>query len=124
MTQKILVIDDDLFIREIYEEILGQAGFEIDTAVNGKEGLKKLQLGGYDLILLDVFMPELDGISVLRALSDKPAELKNGPIILLTNSSPDSVIEKGLELGASSFFIKVDLTPDQLINKVKEQISK
>lgn len=120
MAQKILVIDDDLFIREIYEDILRRAGYEVDSAINGLIGLKKVQNGGYDLILLDVVMPELDGLGVLTCLENNPPAEKNGPIILLTNSNPDSVVEKALQKGATSYFIKAELAPDQLLNEINK----
>lgn len=123
MPQKILVIDDDLFIRELYEEVLKNAGYEVDSAVNGEEGLNKLQQGGYDLTLLDLMMPKLDGLGVLSALSENPPAVKNGPIILLTNMSSDADAEKGLQKGAYSYFVKSDLTPDQLLEKAQKVLS-
>ena len=69
MAQKILLVDDDQFIREIYEELLKKAGYEVDTAVDGKEGYEKILNGGYNLILLDVMLPFLDGIGILDELT-------------------------------------------------------
>lgn len=123
MAKKILVIDDNLFIREVYEDILNQEGYDVDSASDGEEGLQKLQKGGYDLTLLDVNMPKLDGLGILKSLLEKPSLEKNGPIILLTNSTPDAVVREGLKIGASSYFIKADLAPDQLLNQIKQQLS-
>jgi len=119
MSKKILIIDDDLYIRELYEEVLKNAGFEVSSAVDGQEGLEKIKMGGFDLILLDVMMPKLDGLGLLAKLSQQPPKVKNGPIILLTNLSHDPVIKEALQKGAKTYLIKADLTPDQLVEKVK-----
>lgn len=120
MAKKILIVDDDLYIRDLYEEILKDEGYEVTSAADGKEGLDKLETGGYDLVLLDVMMPKIDGISVLSKLQIIEPKTKNGPIILLTNLSQGPVIEDGMKKGAKSYLIKADLTPDQLVKKVKE----
>ena len=122
MAKKVLVVDDDLYIRELYEEVLKDEGFTVDAAVDGEEGLKKLREGGYDLVLLDVMMPKLDGLGVLDGLKKEPPKVKNGPIILLTNLGHDPIIKDALSKGAKSYLIKADLTPDQLISKLKEQM--
>ena len=118
MAKKILIVDDDLYIRELYEEVLKDAGFEVSTAADGQEGVEKVKKGGYDLILLDVMMPKVDGLGVLKEIQGMNPKPNNGPVILLTNLSHDPVIQQAMDTGASSFMIKADLTPDQLIEKV------
>lgn len=120
MAKKVLVIDDDTFIRELYEEVLKDAGYEVETAQNGEEGLSKLQNGGYDGALLDVMMPKLDGLGVLNALSQNPPATPNGPIVLLTNLAQDPVIKDALSKGAASYLIKTDINPDQLLAEIKK----
>ncbi len=119
MAKKVLVVDDDLYIRELYEEVLRDEGFTVESAVDGEEGLKKLQQGGYDLVLLDVMMPKLDGLGVLDGLQKNPPKEKNGAIVLLTNLGHDPIIKDALSKGAASYLIKADLTPDQLVEKLK-----
>ncbi len=118
--QKILIIEDDIYIRDVYEEILTKAGYDIITAVDGQEGVVKAQEGGYSLILLDVMMPKLDGLGVLRELKESPPKKTNGHIILLTNLAHNTIIDEAKKLGAFSYFIKSDLNPDELVQKVKE----
>ena len=122
MSKKILIIDDDLYIRELYIEVLKDAGYEITQAIDGKEGLNKILQGGFDLILLDVMMPELDGIQVLHKAKESAPQKPNGKIILLTNLSHDPTIQEGLSSGAASYLIKADITPDQLVSKVNELV--
>ncbi|HLC94696.1 MAG TPA: response regulator [Patescibacteria group bacterium] len=117
--QKILIIEDDLYIRDVYEEVLKEAGYDITTAVDGQEGVLKAQEGGFDLILLDVMMPKMDGLGVLAALRDKPAKAENGRIVMLTNLAHDSIIQEAQKLGAYSHLVKSSLNPDELVQKVK-----
>src|SRR3989344_5115083 len=98
--KRILLVEDDQFTRELYEEVLKDAGFEVDTAVDGIDGLSKIKTGGYDLILLDVMMPKMDGLDVLRSLMNEPPKVKSGPIVLLTNLTNDPVIDTAYGLNA------------------------
>lgn len=116
--QKILIVEDDEFIRDIYKEVLGGAGFDITTGVDGEDGLMKILEGGFDLILLDLMMPKLDGFGVLKQLQGKTPKEKNGPIVLLTNLAHDNVLKDAMALGAKSYLIKSDLNPEQLTEKV------
>lgn len=121
--QKILILEDDQYTRDVYQEVLTEAGYEVTTAVDGEEGLVKIREGSYSLILLDMMMPKLDGLGVLTSFKENPPKVSNGPIILLTNLAHDPVINKAVALGAKSFLIKSDLNPDQLVAKVKEALS-
>lgn len=116
---KILIIEDDVYIKDVYHEVLTDEGFTVDTATDGQEGLVKAQEGGYSIILLDIMTPRLDGIGFLKSLKSNPAKTQNGPVILLTNLAHDPVIKEGLDLGAKSYIIKSDINPDQLVELVK-----
>ncbi len=116
---KVLVVDDDEYIRDLYEEILKDSGFTVDTAVDGKDGFDKIIAGSYDLVLLDIMMPKMDGVEVLRSLA-KEAKAKAEKVVLLTNLAHDPVMKEALDLGAKAYLIKADLTPDQLVEKIKE----
>ena len=115
-----MVVDDDLFIRELYEEVLKDDGFEVESAVDGEEGLKKIQQGGFDLILLDVMMPKKDGLGVLSELAINKPSQPNGPILLLTNLGHDPIIKEAMTKGATSYLNKADMTPDQLLENIKK----
>ncbi len=120
-SKRVLIVEDDQFIRELYVEVLTEAGFVTSFVTNGEEALNKIEESGpYDVILLDVMMPKRDGISFLRAAKNlSPSKLKDTIIILLTNLAHDPVIKDALNLGAKDFLIKSDITPDQLVAKVK-----
>lgn len=124
MAKRILIVDDDLYIRELYVEVLTDAGFAVEAAIDGREGLNKLLIGGYDLILLDVMMPQLDGLQVLSTVAESTPQNKNGPIVLLTNLSHDPIIQEGLSKGAASYLIKADITPEELVKKIQTMLEK
>ncbi|MBU2591987.1 MAG: response regulator transcription factor [Patescibacteria group bacterium] len=118
--KRILIIEDEQYLRELYQEILEDEGFIIETASDGMDGYVKMAKGGYDLILLDVMLPRMDGLELLAKLRKGPKPKKtNGPIVLLTNLSKDMAISKGKTLGISGYLIKSDLTPGEIIEKVK-----
>lgn len=122
MSKRILVIDDDLYMRELYVEVLKSAGYEVDAAMDGEDGSIKLGQGGYDLALLDMMMPKIDGLGVLNELAKNPPAIKNGPIILLSNLDQERVVDEAVKRGASSYLIKADITPDTLLEAVKKYL--
>ena len=115
---KILVVEDDSFVIDIYHNKLSQEGYEVIEARNGIEAMKKLEEVRPDLILLDIIMPYMDGMEVLRKIK-KDEKLKTIPIILLTNLSQKEEINEGLGLGASDYLIKSHFTPSEVLEKIK-----
>ncbi len=102
---KILLIEDNTEIRENMAEILDLAGYEVDTAENGKEGVAAAISGKPDLILCDIMMPVLDGYGVLHMLQ-KNTDLQNTPFIFLTAKSERGEVRKGMEMGADDYITK------------------
>ena len=122
--KKILIIEDDQFLREFYEELLKAEGYSVDTAPEGETGLLTLSQGGYDLILLDIMLPKKDGIQILRELRAKPPARLNGPIVALTNLGQDTVIKQCFDLGANGYLIKSAMNPDQVLAEIKSYLGK
>lgn len=120
--KKILIVEDDLYTRDLYKDILTDAGYDVTVAFDGEEGVTKASQGGYDLIFLDLMMPKLDGVGVLEKLKKNPPQIPNGKIMLLTNLANDPSINRALELGAVAFLIKSDITPDQLLLETQKQL--
>lgn len=121
--KKILVVEDDASIRDLYGDILSQNGFDVVSAADGVEGLSKAREGGYSLILLDLMMPKLDGMGVLTGLHDNPPLQNNGPIIVLTNISQDDVVKKAMDLGARGYIVKSNVDPGQFVDEIKGYLS-
>lgn len=122
--KKILIVEDDQFLREFYQELLQGEGFLVDVAPDGEIALKKIQEEPYSLILLDIMLPKKDGLQILRDLKIKPAANKNVIIVALTNLGQDAVIKQAFELGAAGFLIKSSLNPDQVLTEVKNYLQK
>ncbi|PIW91017.1 MAG: response regulator [Candidatus Nealsonbacteria bacterium CG_4_8_14_3_um_filter_39_7] len=121
--EKILLIEDDLFLIDIYNVKLKASGFSVDVAEDGESGLAKAKENKYDLIILDIVLPGLDGRDVLRKLkSDK--DLKNIPVIILSNLGQKNEIEEGMKLGASQYLIKAHYTPSEIVDEIIKILKK
>lgn len=118
--KKILIVEDDPYIREVYEEILKESGYSVTIAADGEEGLAKLKEGGFDLTLLDIMMPKKNGLELLSEIKNTPIKQANGPIIVLTNLANDPIIKDAIDKGATDYFIKADLNPDQLVSHIQK----
>ena len=120
---KVLIVDDDAFLLDMYSIKFKESGFSVEIAQNGEEAVEKVKELNPDVILLDIVMPKLDGFEVLRAFKkDKFAE--NALIIILTNLGQKEDIEKGLALGAADYIIKAHFTPSEVVAKVKSLLEK
>jgi len=117
--KKILLVEDEKSTSDIYSQVLKEAGFEVTVADDGQKGLDFAKAGGWDLILLDVMLPKLDGLAILTELVKSPPTVANKKIILLTNLSLDPVVKEALSLGASEAIVKSDTDPGKLLEKVK-----
>ncbi len=118
----ILLVDDDPFIVDMYKLKLNEAGFKVDFATDGRKGLEKIKVGGYDLILLDIVLPISDGFEILQTL--RRENIAHPPIILLTNLGQKEDVDKGLALGAQDYIIKSDFTPSEVVDKINELVKK
>src|SRR3989338_3998385 len=123
-TKKILVVEDDQFMREFYQELLTEEGYEVEVAADGLGGEQKFLTGGYDLVLLDIMLPKKDGLEILRDAKNKPPKVKNGPIVILTNLGQDAIIKEGFSLGASGYIIKSAMAPDEILNEINMFMNK
>jgi CheY-like chemotaxis protein len=121
--KKILLVEDDADARDLYADVLRSAGFNVVTAVDGVDGLGKAKEGGYSVILLDVMMPNMDGLSFLTHLKETPPPIPNGKVLLLTNLDHDSIIRQGMTLGAFAYLVKSNVTPGQVVDKVTELVN-
>jgi DNA-binding response OmpR family regulator len=117
--KKILIVEDDQFISEMYLAKLKSEGFETILAMDGQEGIDKTKEIKPDLVLLDIVLPKKDGFEVLNAIKEDP-ETKNIKVALWTNLGQPEDIQKGLESNADAYLIKAHSTPSQIVAKVKE----
>ena len=115
---KILLVEDDEMFAAMYKRQFIADGFAIDVAENGQTGFSLLTKNQYDLVLLDILLPDIDGIEVFRQMKAQDAT-KNIPVVFLTNLSQEENIEKAFQLGAKGYLVKASYTPDQVVNEVK-----
>lgn len=120
---KILIIDDDPFILDIYALKFKERGFEVDFAQNGKDGLKKATEQKPEVILLDVVMPGMDGFEVLRELK-KDQNTRSIKVVVLTNIGQKEEVERGKALGADDYIIKAHFAPSEVVEKVNSVLQK
>lgn len=121
-TIKILLVEDDLFLRDIYSDILTREGFIVLTADDGEVGLKLGQDNpDAKLMLLDIMLPKMHGIDLLKRLKSDPKSAML-PVVILTNLTEEHVIQEALNAGAAGYLVKVKYTPPQVLEKVKEFI--
>ncbi len=122
MAKKVLIIDDDQYLRELYEEVLQKEGYEVFTAVDGKLGYEQLTAQVFDAVLLDIMLPQLDGIGVLTKLKESVSAVDFKHIIVLSSLSHDAAVQQAASMGVYATLTKSEITPDQLIAKVKEML--
>jgi len=118
MPKKILIIEDDKFLRELIVKKLQKEGYDICEAVDGEEGIKKVKEEKPDLVLLDLILPGIDGFEVLSRTKEDPA-LSQIPVIILSNLGQKEDVERGLGLGANDYLIKAHFTPGEIIEKIR-----
>jgi len=114
---KILLVEDKDSLRSVYEEYLNLEGFEVDTAKDGQEALNKVFLHPYDLVLLDIMLPKVDGMEVLKSIK-ADIRTKNTKVYLLTVLGRDAVIKEGFDLGADGYLIKDKVTPEMIKKEI------
>lgn len=117
--QKILVVEDDSFLRELISKKLADNNFEVFQAENGAKALEMAKTEFFKIILLDLIIPEKDGFEVLQELKGDP-RTQNIPIVIMSNLGQKEEIQKGLSMGAVDFLVKAHFTPDEILAKVKQ----
>jgi DNA-binding response OmpR family regulator len=123
---KILIVEDEVVINKVYAEELRDQGFLVITAVNGRDGLELALREKPDLILLDILMPIMDGLTMMGKLREADLYGKNVPIILLTNLSAneDKIIESLVKNEPAYYLVKSDWDLSAVVEKIKERLSK
>ena len=115
---KILLAEDDLFLRDIYNEILQGEGFTVTTVIDGAQTLEELNKGGWDLVLLDVFMPKMSGIDVLKKIKSAGPQKYAKHIVFMTNTDDTKQFAEVKDM-VDGYLLKSSFNPDQLVDKIK-----
>ena len=120
---KILLVEDDPLIYRMYQKLFTLEGYETETANNGQEGLDKLKDFKPDIIMLDIMMPTMDGVTMLNHLKENP-ETAEIPVVILTNVADQRIANQTFEKGASLSIVKSETEPEQVIAWIKSVLSK
>jgi len=120
---KVLLVEDEEFIRDLFKRQLDLSGFTTDAFSNGQDGLAAISKNAYDLVLLDIMLPDINGLQILQNIRSNPTT-KGVAVVLLTNLGQDAVIKQGFELGADGYLVKAAYTPDQIVQEVKNIMQK
>lgn len=116
---RMLVVEDEEQLCVLYRKVLEKEGYGVEVAIDGVEGLEMAKKGGYDLILLDIKMPRMDGLEMLKQLNSEKAQKPNGPVVILTSHPEEGMSMAARSLGAAGFLIKAPGGDQQFVDKVK-----
>jgi two-component system chemotaxis response regulator CheY len=120
MAKNILVVDDSAVIRQVEETVLGKAGYQVASANGGREAVAKMETATFNLILTDLNMPDMDGVSLIKH-TRASTKHRLTPIVMITTESKDSKKQEGKAAGATAWVVK-PFTPEQLLSVVKRII--
>ena len=124
MIKTILCVEDDRFIGEMYVRSLQKAGYDVTWVVDGNDGLVAARNQNFDLIILDLMLPEQRGDQILDALRNNNVDLvPNSKILIMTNFEQDEASRKSVMSRVDGYLIKADITPRNLIEVVKQMRS-
>src|SRR3989344_9483161 len=119
---RILVVEDEEYLRDLYQEVLSEEGYFVEVAQDGNEGLAKINQGGWDLVMLDIILPGMDGIEIMKTIKANPPPIPNKKVVFLTNLDKDKEMQEALALG-DGYFIKSQITPGNLLEQIKTYIN-
>lgn len=120
---KIILVEDDPFLIDIYTLKIKEAGFEVIAIEDGDKALNVLEKEKPDLLLLDIVLPNYDGWEILKKVREKK-QFQNLPVIILSNLGQKQEVEKGLDLGAVKYLIKAHYTPTEVVEEIKKILNK
>ncbi len=124
MARKILLVEDDVFVKDIYLRELVKGGYDVIVAEDGQLGIDKARAENPELILLDIMLPKKTGIDVLKEVRALEPPAKDVPVYLLTNLGQGSIIKEAMEIGAQGYLLKARVLPSQVLQAVNDFFEK
>lgn len=116
----VLLVEDDIFLRELVGIKLRESKYQVTEASNGQEGLEKLLAKSYDIVLLDIMLPIKTGFEVLEEYKKKKSDTINSKIVVMSNLNEQNYITKALKLGAIDYIIKAHYSPTEIVAKINQ----
>ncbi len=122
MSKKILLVEDDLDLTTFYQTFLRANGYDVTPATDGEDGWGKLLTGTFDIVLLDIMMPKLDGIGFLKR-REKDSRVNTIPVVVMTNVGTDGVLAECFRLGVKYYILKVEVNPSDILKILQKAMS-
>ncbi|MBP7967091.1 response regulator [Candidatus Woesebacteria bacterium] len=119
MAKRILIVEDEPYLRNLYFQLLTDEAYSVEQASDGDEAYEKMHQGGFDLVLLDIMLPHINGLEIMKKLTENPPLKPNKSIVALTNLPSDKLQKEIQSYGAKGYFIKSDYDPNQLLTQIK-----
>lgn len=121
MARRILIVEDDRFLADLYLTKLDLLGFKVNCARDGADAMEIIDQRDFDLVLLDLLLPKISGFEVIKKIRQHKRK-DNCQIVILSNLSQQEEIEKGKNLGANDYLVKADFTPQEIIDKITAKL--
>lgn len=118
---RLLIVEDDPYVQRMYRRMFSFQNFLVTTASDGVSGLECINNDKPDLVLLDIMLPDMNGLEVLAKIKNNP-NTKEIPVLMLTNVGDEKIMEEAKKLGADCYMIKSDFSPDQVIDKINQYV--
>ena len=122
LKKQVLIVEDEPDAAEVYHELLEMEGITADIATDGDKALEALEKTDYDLVLLDIIMPEVDGVETLNQIKRHPNKYGTPKVVMLTNIGGDIAVDKAMELGADGYMLKSETEPEDFTAVVKKYL--
>ena len=113
---RVLIVEDGITMRMFYRDVLERAGFEVEEAVNGLEGVERAMTGSFDLLVVDINMPKMDGLQLLAAMKNSH-EWRDVPVVMITTEGGETKVGEAVRLGAAGY-VRKPFTADQIMEKL------
>jgi CheY-like chemotaxis protein len=118
--KKILIVEDEKFIRDLYVLVFTRAGYDVDSAIDGEEAANKVRGGtSFDIILLDIMLPKMNGLDVLKIIRDTSNQDRRTPVFLISNLGHDDIMKEAFALGADGYLLKAQLSPKDVVAAIE-----
>lgn len=122
--KKVLIVEDDAFISKLYERALTANSYLVEVANDGVLALDLLVKSDFDIILLDIMLPKITGIDVLKTIRTPSHRASKTPVFLITNVTQDDIIKDAFQVGADGYLLKSQLTPKDVVVEIDTFLQK
>lgn len=116
--KKILIVEDDYFISDIYKRVFTKAGYIVESALDGEIAINTVKDKTFDIILLDIMLPKVTGINVLKEFRKPESKVLHTPVFLITNLGQEAIIKEAFKIGADGYLLKAQLAPQDIVAEI------